>query len=347
MKKHLVVAGAMTMLAGSVQAQSGSCPAANGNPNTPAGASTNAVHDVCVQANDVFQFMAPQLGLALAGGNATLGQGGTMGGLGHISVGIRGNVFAGDLPQVNNFPGPRTTQNQPSQQLPSKNQIVGLPVADAAIGIFKGIPLPLTNILGIDALVSATYVPTIGDSTSDVFIKPQTSVKWGYGARLGLLQESLLVPGVSVTYIRRDVPSTDITGRAANATISIKDANVKTSAWRVVASKSLIVFGVAAGIGQDKYDQSAQIGGSATATGTFAGVPFSQTSQLPTQTFSQSMRRTNMFLDLSLNLPIFKLVLEGGAVTGGSSDASTYNTFSSGSAGDSRAYGSVGVRFAW
>jgi hypothetical protein len=346
MKKHLVIASAMTLLAGSVQAQAAACGTTS-SANTPAGAAANAKYDVCNQANDVFQFMAPQLGLALAGGNATLGQGGTMGGLGHISVGIRGNVFGGDLPQVTDFPVPRTSQSQPSQQLPSKNQVVGLPVADASIGIFKGIPLPLTNILGIDALVSATYVPTVGDSTSDVFIKPQTSIKWGYGARIGLLQESILVPGVSVTYIRRDVPSTDITGRATDATITIKDATVKTSAWRVVASKSLIVFGLAAGIGQDKYEQNAQISGSATANGTLAGVPFSTTQPFGPYTFAETMTRTNMFLDLSLNLPIFKLVLEGGAVTGGSSDASTFNTFSSGSAGDSRAYGSAGVRFAW
>ena len=30
--------------------------------------------DACQQAYDLFQFMAPQLGVAVAGGNATLGQ---------------------------------------------------------------------------------------------------------------------------------------------------------------------------------------------------------------------------------------------------------------------------------
>lgn len=345
MKKYLVLAGAMTLLGSGLHAQAAVCGPANGNPNTPSGAAANAAHDVCVQASDVFEFMAPQLGLALTGGNATLGQGGTMGGLGHISIGIRGNVFSGDLPQVNNFPVPRTSQAQPpaNPPLPSKNQIVGLPTADAAIGIFKGIPLPLTNILGLDLLVSASYVPTIGDSTSTVAIKPQTNIKWGYGGRIGLLQESLLVPGVAVTYIRRDLPTTDITGKATDATIDIQNATVKTSAWRVVASKSLILFGIAAGIGQDKYDQKAQLQGSA--SGTALGV--TQTQAFGPYDFSQSMTRTNMFVDLSLNMPIFKLVVEGGEVTGGASDATTYNTFSSGSAGDSRAYGSVGLRFAW
>src|SRR5215470_15776475 len=56
--------------------------------------------DACQQAYDVYQLLAPQLGLALTGGNATAGQGGVLGGLGHFSVGVRGNVFNGKLPQV-------------------------------------------------------------------------------------------------------------------------------------------------------------------------------------------------------------------------------------------------------
>jgi hypothetical protein len=340
MTKYLVVAGAMTLLAGVAQAQATN-QCGSTAPLTPTTAASNAAHDVCVQAQDLFQFMAPQLGVALTGGNATLGQGGTMGGLGHFSIGVRGNVFNGDLPKVDKFPSPRPDQNQPSQQLPSEKQILGLPVVDAALGIFKGIPLPMTNILGVDALVSATYVPTLGDSNSNVQIKPQTSIKWGYGARIGILQESLLIPGVSVTYIKRDVPTTDITGRSTNATIQISNADVRTTAWRVVASKSLVLFGIAAGVGQDKYEQRATLGGTATVS-TVLG---NQTASFNPVTFSQDLTRTNAFLDLSLNLPIFKLVIEGGQVSGGS--VPTFNSFSSGKADDSRVYGSAGLRFAW
>jgi hypothetical protein len=53
--------------------------------------------DACQQAYDIYQFMAPQLGLALAGGNATLGQGSTLGGFGHFSIGLRANGFQGRL----------------------------------------------------------------------------------------------------------------------------------------------------------------------------------------------------------------------------------------------------------
>jgi hypothetical protein len=349
MKQNVVLAGLFVVAAaGTLQAQANSCPA-GGSPTTPSGASANVVRDACLQAVDVFQFMAPQLGLALAGGNATLGQGGTLGGLGHFSIGLRGNVFSGDLPQVNDFPAPRNQQNAPSQELPSKKQIIGLPVADAAIGIFKGIPLGLTNVGGVDVLVNATYVPKIGDDSSNVQIRPQSSVKFGYGVRVGLLQESLVVPGVSVTYIKRDLPTTDIIGTSSQVDLQIKDADVKTSAWRVVASKSLVLFGIAAGVGQDSYDQSTTIGGSVkNQVINIGGTTVNTGSQpIPPVSLSQKVKRTNMFLDLSLNLPLFKIVGEVGQVSGASPAIPQFNTFSSGAADDSRVYGSLGLRFGW
>ena len=121
--------------------------------NSPCPNGTPAQHvaqDACQQAYDLFQYMAPQLGIAIAGGNATLGQGSTLGGLGHFSIGVRGNVFNGQLPTVSSY-----TQSPNGAQrgnLTTKNQILGLPTADAALGIFKGIPLGLTHILGIDVL---------------------------------------------------------------------------------------------------------------------------------------------------------------------------------------------------
>lgn len=345
MKKTLIVAGfGLAVFSTMARAQSG-CGSTQALTSAQS-AANNAAHDACLQAVDLFQFMAPQLGLALTGGNATLGQGGTMGGLGHFSLGVRGNVFSGDLPQVgsSNWPAPRTSPDQPSQQLPSKKQVLGLPVVDAALGIFQGIPLGLTNVGGVDVLVSATYVPTIGDSTSDVAIKPQTSIKWGYGARIGILQESMVVPGVAVTYLKRDVPTTDLTGKTKSAgnqaTIHVQNADVKTSAWRIVASKSFVVFGLAAGYGQDKYDQSADVSGTATAS----FLTQSQTASI-SQHMAQNLTRSNMFADLSLNLPIFKLVGEVGQASGGT--VTTFNTFQSGKADDSRVYGSVGLRFAW
>lgn len=310
-------------------------------PNTcPAGTVTLGVpdrdrvtQDACQMAVDVFQYIAPQLGLSLTGGNATLGQGGALGGLGHFAVELRGNAIAGDLPQIQNFPTPSTNGRPAPRQLPTKKQFVGLPTVDAAVGVFKGLPLGLTNVGGIDVLVSASYVPTVSGSSVDV--KPNQSLQLGYGFRVGILQESILVPGVGISYLRRDLPTTTVTGSSSGMSVSIQDAKVNSNAWRLTASKSLILFNLAAGIGRDSYDQSAL------ARGTVQTSPIgSQQSQQIK--LSQTMTRTNYFLDASLNMLLAKIVGEIGQVSGGS--VSTYNSFSGGAADKSRLYGSLGVR---
>jgi hypothetical protein len=174
MKNSLLVAAGLSVLfAASASAQANTCP--NGTSTTIGGFTVPdrslASQDACQMAVDVFQFMAPQLGLALAGGNATLGAGSTLGGIGHFSLGIRGNVFNGDLPQIGSFPTPGTN-GRTQRALPSKGQVLGLPTADAAIGLFGGLPFGLTNVGGVDVLVSAAYIPSFGDSTSDVKVTP-------------------------------------------------------------------------------------------------------------------------------------------------------------------------------
>src|SRR5689334_2579517 len=130
------------------------------SPKCPAGgvgSVTQIGQDACQQAYDIYQLVAPQLGLALAGGNATAGTGSVLGGLGHFSIGVRANVFSGLLPDSVLTP---STSGAQKRTLPTKSQVFGLPTADAAIGLFSGFPLALTNVLGVDALVSAEYVPT-------------------------------------------------------------------------------------------------------------------------------------------------------------------------------------------
>ena len=98
MKRHLLVAAGLAVFAVATRGCAGS-----GDAGLPPGSNTAGIpesqrvaQDACQQAYDVYQFMAPQLGLALAGGNATLGTGSTLGGLGHFSIGVRVNVFKGD-----------------------------------------------------------------------------------------------------------------------------------------------------------------------------------------------------------------------------------------------------------
>ncbi len=298
---------------------------------TPTSAS-QATEDARQQAHDVFQYMAPQLGLAIVGGSPTLGSPSILGGLGHFSIGLRGNALEGTLPQVDQFQ--TSCQGAQSRTLPTTEQYLGLPGVDAAIGVFKGLPLGFTKVGGIDVLLSAAYVPEVDGEGIDVTV-PQGSLKLGYGARVGLLQGMPIIPDISVSVLRRDLPSVNIVGTSGGNSLAVNNLSVKTTAWRVVASKSLLLFGLSAGMGRDSYDQSANV----TAT-VQAPAPYgTQSSSIDPE---QSLTRTNMFAGVSLGLPLLKLSGEVGKVSGGT--ITTVNSFDGKAAADSRMYASVGLR---
>ncbi|MFN2636241.1 MAG: hypothetical protein ABR585_04385 [Gemmatimonadaceae bacterium] len=297
---------------------------------------TRASQDACQKAIDLFQYMAPQLGTSIAGGNATLGQAGSLGGLGHFSAGLRVNLLQGSLPQVQNTTVAVTGAQ--STRFDTKAQLLPMPTADLAIGIFKGLPLAITNVGGVDLIVSASYLPEFNGSGVSVKV-PSGSLKLGYGARVGILQESLIVPGVSVSYLRRDLPTVNIAATSGNDSLYVNNLSLQTKAWRVVASKSLLFVGLAAGVGRDSYASSADVRAHVAAR----TVPPTSAANAGPVSLSQSLTRTNVFADVSMNLLLLKLTGEIGQVSGGT--ITTYNTFSGKQAADSRIYGSVGARF--
>ncbi|HEV7837178.1 MAG TPA: hypothetical protein VGO75_03855 [Gemmatimonadaceae bacterium] len=338
MKSRLFVSFVAIMLAAAsagAQVDTRRCPAGTANGlGVPDQA--RASQDACQKAIDLFEYMAPQLGTSITGGNATLGQGGSLGGLGHFTVGLRVNVVQGSLPQVQNVTP--SANGAVSTKFDTKDQLIPMPTADLSIGLFKGLPLAITNVGGVDLLVSAAYLPEFNGSGVSVKV-PNGSLKLGYGARVGILQESLLVPGISVSYLVRDLPTVDVAGSSNNDSLYVNNLSLKTKAWRVVASKSLLFVGLAAGFGQDKYDASTQIGAHVAAR----TVPPSPAANAGPVALSQNLTRTNVFADVTLNLLLLKLTGEIGQVSGGT--INTFNTFSGKQAADSRIYGSVGARF--
>ena len=287
--------------------------------------------DACQQARDLFQFMAPQVGLALTGGNTILGGGGTLGGPGHFRISIRGNAVAGAVPKVQDLQ-PRSSGATPARTFQTTAAFIPLPTVDAALGVFKGIPLGLTNVGGVDLLASATYVPDVSASNVELTVSG-SKLKIGYGARVGLLQESILVPGVSASWLRRETPMLNLVASAGSSTLSVRDLAVQTDALRLVASKSFLVFGLAAGVGQDRYSSESTISGRYV-----AGVTQANSAPAPV---AQDMSRTNYFVDLSLNLPFIKIVGEVGQATGGT--VTTFNQFEGAQASGARTYFSAGI----
>ena len=297
---------------------------------------SNEGQDACQKALDLLNYMTPQLGTLIAGGNATIGQGGTLGGLGHFALSLRANAMRASLPDID-AAGVNYGAAQRSDYV-TEAQWAALPVVDAAFGVFKGIPLPLTNVLGVDALVNVSYLPELKHDPLEL-TTPDGSFKFGYGARVGLLQESLVLPGISVTYMKRDLPRTTLVaswegGVLTNAdTARLENFDIGTTSWRVTASKSLMAFSLVLGVGQDRYEASADAYYS-------VNEPLARFQGGPVR-YAFDVTRTNVFLDLTTNLGLMKLVATVGGVSGG--DIPTYNNFDT-EADASRIYGSLGVR---
>jgi hypothetical protein len=329
MKFRMIVAGLLaTAIAAPVQAQ---CP------------TTGTTADACQKAADLLNFMTPQLSTALVGGNPTLGQGGTLGGLGRFSIDIRASGFSADLPQGSNV-GLSATGRQPSN-FTTKSQLIGVPSIDAGVGLFRGFSLGVTHILGVDGIVTMTYLPNLTNSSSGGtnFTVNGSNEKFGYGVRLGLLEESAVTPGVSVVWTQRDLPSISLSDSisasnsvgSASGTIALNNYQVNTTAWRLTAAKSFLIFGISGGLGQDKYDANSSI--VTTVSGSASSSPVAQ---------NFSMTRMNYFVGAYVNLFIFKLEGEYGSVSGGTSNG--FNTFGGSSDySKSRSYFTAGLRFGW
>ena len=307
-------------------------------PTAPLGAQSAAcaepvaLQDACQKAADLFAFVMPQLGMAIAGGNATLGQGSNLGGLGRFSIGLRMTGARGELPR----PEPVGVVLGPAQAstFPVSRLWFAVPQADVAIGITRGIPLAVSNVGGVDLLISGSWIPEVTER--DVTVRATDGrFRAGFGARLGILQESQSVPGVSVTYLWRALPDADVTARSADDTLQVLGARVRAESWRVMASRQRAAFGVAAGIGQDRID--ARAGVDAVVNDGDVRVDLGAP-----RSFSQKVTRTNAFANATVNFGFLRVVGEIGRSWGGS--IATFNSFDGTSASEPRLYGSFGVR---
>ena len=336
MKNRLSMIGVAAALAVSLFARTSAaqgidtqCPPgatnAAGDPDN-----TKIAQDACQKAIDLFKYLGPQLGAVVAGGSPTQGTSGTLGGPGHFSVGLRANGLRGSLPQID-----RVVPNTRGAQLSTygiDDKPIGYVTADVAVGLFKG--LQGSGLGSIDALISASYLPTYHNVNVDI-TEPSGSLKFGFGAKVGLLTESPVRPGIAVSYLDRGLPTVTITGKSGNDRLILADLSVRSRSWRLVAGKSFLFLGASAGFGQDSYDSEANITvqiapRQATQGGT--GGPIA---------LSQKLTRNNIFGSAWLNLRLFRLVGEAGRVTGGS--IPTYNQFDGVQAADARTYASLGI----
>ena len=293
--------------------------------------------DACQKARDLFGFVVPQIGIAVSSGNPVLGEGGTLGGWPKRAFSFRVSAVDGQLPR-NSVPI-SVTGSAVGSDFGATRTLIPLPSADAAIGIFPGIPLGLTNTLGVDLLLGASYLPSVKKSNFEV-VPTDGGYAFQYGVRVGALQESSLIPGVSVSYMRRKMPTVDLGYTPNNDTLTVTGTSVTSNSLRIVASKRFAIFGIAAGVGRDEIEGSASM--RASVNETVLGINQRFSVVLPDLRYTT--KRNTAFVNASLGLGVARLIGEYGW-SGEGTVRETINQFGGRKADEGYRYGSLGIAF--
>jgi hypothetical protein len=215
---------------------------------------------IVAQAVDAAQ---PQLGILMAGGNPTLGTASTggvrLGLIPRVSLTGRINVVGARLPDIRDPGAEKFTVPAPA---------VG---ANLSVGLTQGFSVaPMIGGFGaIDLLGSVSVLPLslLGDEFGD------NAFSWGAGARVGLIRESFVTPGVSVSLMYRSLGEVSIGDVCSGTEVAAGDNRSICSTtdddfgelsfgldnWsaRAAVSKRLLGFGLTAGVGYDKFETSA------------------------------------------------------------------------------------------
>lgn len=252
----------------------------------------------CDAALDLVQAYHPIAGLLISGGNAVLGAGSAMGGLGKFAFTLRANAVNVVVPDLN-----VDANNNVSA---SRKGLVPAPLLEGAIGLFKGLP---SGMFSLDLLGSAQLIPNeklISDIRVDAgapSIGPIT-LGVGYGARVGLLGDHGALPGISVSVMHRGVPQVGFGDLAAGDDIA-GDLNLNATNIRAVVSKRLAVLTLAAGGGWSKYTGHA-----------LASYRDPSSGQPQSIALDLDQSRTVIFADAGLDLKFLKIVGEIGHQSG-------------------------------
>lgn len=214
---------------------------------------TDQFQQMCGQVVSAFSAMQPGVGIAFSGGNPVLGTGSTLGmRLGlmpRVSISARANIARAEMPGLfDNYKAAFDEGGLPQMER------VGIPLGslqvDAAVGVFNGFPLGLG---AVDLLGSVSFVPKV----TEIGLT-ESIMNYGGGARIGILKQGLLLPGVSVSGMYRSMGTIGF-GDLATDPGSIS-SNLKNLSLRAVASKGLLIVDLAVGAGYDRYTSDLDLG---------------------------------------------------------------------------------------
>jgi hypothetical protein len=297
---------------------------------------------IVAQAVDAAQ---PQLGILMAGGNPILGTASTggvrLGLIPRVSLTGRVNVVAARLPDI------REEADGEAEQFRVPAPAVG---ANVSIGLTQGFSVaPLIGGFGaIDLLGSVSVLPLelVGDDFGE------NAFSWGAGARVGLVRESFVMPGVSVSLMYRDLGDVNFGTVCEGSEVPVADnrstctaggdfgeINFGLSNWsaRGAVSKRLLGLGLTAGVGYDKFDTDADFAFRA------PGPPVGTEQVYRFSDIAVDNDRWSAFLDASFTILVASLVGEVGWMQG-SDPIDGFPSTSDFDPGEGTWFGSVGFR---
>lgn len=318
--------------------------AAQNNINTVCGGVPAQAQDECAIVAQAVDAAQPQLGILMAGGNPILGTASTggvrLGLIPRVSVTGRVNVVGARLPDIRELEGSDVDEFT----LPAP--AIG---ANVSLGLTQGFSVaPLIGGFGaIDLLGSVSILPlsVVGDDFGE------NAFSWGAGARVGLIRESFVTPGVSVSLMYRDLGEVSF-GQVCEGTEASVGGNVSTctgggdfgeidfglSNWsaRAAVSKRLLGLGLTAGVGYDQFDTDANFAFRAPAVGGTEAI-------YRLNDVAVDNDRWSAFLDASFTVLVASLVGEVGWMQG-SDPIGGFPSTSDFDPGEGTWFGSLGFR---
>lgn len=289
----------------------------------------------CVSVAQAAEAVQPQLGILMAGGNPTLGTASTgglrLGVLPRVSLSGRVNLVLANVPEITSEASGSPAAYQ-TDNLRIPTPALGV---NASMGLLSGMGVaPMLGGVGsVDLLASASWIP-VDLLGGEAFKAGGAPVAWGAGVRVGLLRESFVTPGVSVSLMHRRQgrmelgnvcedpeqpglgPDDGVCLGAGGGSGTGGDQgevgfNVKSWSARAAVSKRLLGFGITAGAGWDRFESDVDFAfrGETTTTGS------SRVFHVRNRIIEND--RTSAFLNFSYTLLVGSLVGEVGWMQGG------------------------------
>ena len=163
-------------------------------------------------------------------------------------------------------------------------------------------------------------------------------VKFGYGGRLGITRDGKTIPAISASFIRRELPASNVTadfqgGTGATNQLALTGFTVRSDALRVSLAKRVGFLEFGGGAARDTYQTRPNIGGTVNQGGNTGSATYA---------INQEIKRDVAYVSAAFNLPFLEISADVGQASGGTW-LSTYN----GVRTAARRFGTAGVRFSF